>query len=240
MKPKQAPAYARQLFAEVLGTAALVVVAAGADTIDAMSAGGIGHVARYFSPGLAIVALIWTFSGISGAHLNPAVTFAFVLRGAFQVSKALGYAAAQLAGALAGAALLRIFFGEWVAKGVTHPGLGISPLQACGWEATITALLVLVVLGTAAEKAVVGKNAALAVGFTVALCGLASSPITGASMNPARSFGPAAVSGDWADIWIYALGPLTGAAIAALISWCLHGSNEAERAAAHGSDANGV
>jgi aquaporin Z len=146
----------------------------------------------------------------------------------------LGYWAVQLAGGVAGAFLLLAFFGSALVGGVTHPGPGVTPLAAFGWEATITTLLVFVILCTAAEKAVVGKNAALAVGFTVALAGLFSSPLTGASMNPARSFGPQVATGTWTGAWIYFAGPLAGAVAGAFLCSLLHVDNEGERKAAKG------
>ena len=125
------------------------------------------------------------------------------------------YIVAQFAGAVAAATVLALLFGPALDAGTTRPGTEITPLVAVAWEALLTALLVFVILATAEEEAVVGKNAALAVGLTVALCGLFSSPITGASMNPARSFGPELLSGDWRDAWVYVIGPLAGGAVAA-------------------------
>ena len=159
---------------------------------------------------------------------------AFLLRGAFPAGKAVGYWIAQFAGGIAGAMLLRAFFGGAVIAGVTHPGPQITPAVAAGWECLITTLLVVVILSTAAEKAVVGRNAALAVGFTVACCGLFSSPITGASMNPARSLGPQVAAQAWNGAWIYFAGPFAGAAIGAAICALLYDRNANERQAAQG------
>ncbi len=228
------PTYARQLLAEFVGTAILVIVAAGADIVEAQSGGQIGHVARYLAPGLIVVAMIWSLSAVSGAHINPAVTLAFVLRGVFPPLKAVGYWFVQFAGGSAGALLLRLFFGRSVIHGVTSAGPGVSPVTAAGWEMVITSILVIVILSTAAEKPVVGKNAALAVGFTVACCGLFSSPVTGASMNPARSFGPAMASGLWNDAWIYFAGPCGGAIVAVFLCAFLHDRTASERQAAEG------
>ena len=228
------PHYARQLLAEFVGTAFLVIVAAGGDVIDLGSGAPIGHVARYLAPGLIVVAMIWSLSGVSGAHINPAVTLAFVLRRVFPARKALGYWIVQLAGAVAAALLLRLFFGSAIVNGVTHPGPGITPWAAFGWETLISTILIVVILSTAAEKAVVGRNAALAVGLTVAACGLFSSPITGASMNPARSFGPQVASQSWDGAWIYFAGPIAGALIATLLASLLHDRTVAERQAAEG------
>jgi aquaporin Z len=228
------PHVARQLMAEFVGTAFLVIVAAGGDTIDATTGGQIGHVARYLAPGLIVVAMIWSLSAVSGAHINPAVTLAFTLRGVFPPLKATGYWIVQFAGGVAGALVLRLFFASSVAKGVTHPGVGVTAWQAAAWEMVITTILVVVIISTAAEKAVVGRNAALAVGFTVACCGLFSSPLTGASMNPARSFGPQVAAQMWDGAWIYFLGPFAGAILATIICVVLHDRRSGERQTAEG------
>lgn len=229
------PTELQRLGAEFFGTFFLTLVAAGADIIDAGSGGEIGHTARYLAPGLLVAAMIWSISGISGAHINPAVTFTFVLRRCFPLARAFGYWIVQFVGAIAAAVVLRLFFGDLVAKGATHPGPSVNAWSAMSWEALLTGLLVFVILGTAEHEAVVGKNQALAVGFTVALCGLFSSPITGASMNPARSFGPQLVSGDLSQTWIYLLGPFLGALVATGVCYLLHGPPTfSEREAAHG------
>ena len=229
------PSEFQRLGAELVGTYFLTFVAAGADIVDYSTGGEVGHVARYLAPGLVIAGLIWSLSAISGAQMNPAVTFTFVLRRCFPIARACGYIAAQLFGAVAAAATLQRFFGAAVAAGVTHPGPGIATAAALWWEAILTTLLLLVILGTAEQPAVVGKNAALAVGIVVAACGLFSSPITGASMNPARSFGPQLLSANFDGMWIYVVGSLLGGAIAAAIIQFLVGSPKySERDAAHG------
>ena len=229
------PSLARKLGAEALGTFILTFVAAGADVVDALSEHQIGHDARYVAPGLVVIALIYALSGISGAHLNPAVTLAFVARRCFPAGRALLYWLVQLTGALAAAALLSAFFGSAIAAGVTHPGAMISPGGGAAWEAALTFVLVVVVLGTAEEKPIVGKNAAIAVGFTVAACGLFSSPISGASMNPARSLGPMIASGSLENWWVYLAGPFAGALVAAAAVWLVHGPpKSSERATAKG------
>jgi len=216
VSPTGRPTNAQRFGAEIIGTFFLTFVAAGADVLDHVG-GGIGHTARYLAPGLVVAAMIWSLSGISGAHLNPAVTLTFVLRGSFPPKLAGLYVVAQFAGAVAAAATVALAFGSLIDEGVTQPGTGVTPLAAVAWEGLLTALLVFVILATAEEEAVVGKNAALAVGLTVALCGLFSSHMTGASMNPARSFGPALVSGDWRYAWVYIVGPLVGGAVAAAL-----------------------
>lgn len=229
------PSEARRFTAEFLGTFFLTLVAAGADVIEAASHGQIGHTSRYLAPGFVVAAMVWSMSGISGAHINPAVTLTFVLRRSFPLSRALGYWIAQFGGGIAAAGLLRLYFGALVATGASHPGLGVSALGALGWEAILTLFLVLVILGTAENEAVVGKNAALAVGLTVAVCGLFSSPVSGASMNPARSLGPQLVAGQLDASWIYVLGPFFGALCAAGLGYFLFGPpKESERLAAHG------
>lgn len=222
-KPPE-PTIRQKLLAEFAGTFFLTFVAAGGDICDAAFGGTIGHVARYLAPGFLVLAMIWALSGISGAHINPAVTLAFVLRRHFPIPLAARYWIVQFAGAIAAAGVLRGFFGSLAARGATVPGPAISNLQAAGWEALITALLITVILATTEQKAVVGKNSALAVGFTVALCGLFSSPVSGASMNPARSLGPQLVSGDLQYFWIYLAGPIAGAGIAVLLAGALLGT----------------
>ncbi|MDQ6780690.1 MAG: aquaporin [Candidatus Eremiobacteraeota bacterium] len=230
-----APSEACRALAEFIGTFFLTFVAAGADIVHSASGGEIAHTSRYLAPGFLIAAMIWSLSGISGAHLNPAVTLTFVLRRSFPLARALVYWFVQFAGALAAATVLRLFFGELIAKGASKPGPDISGWAAVSWEALLTALLILVILGTAENEAVVGKNAALAVGFTVALCGLFSSPISGASMNPARSLGPQIVAGTLSDSWIYVIGPLLGAGVAVMLGYLLFGApKDSEREAAHG------
>jgi aquaporin Z len=218
------PTEVQRFGAELIGTYFLTFVAAGADVIDFVSGGKIGHVARYLAPGFVVAAMIWSLSAISGAHINPAVTFVFVLRRCFPIARACAYVVAQLAGAIAAAATLAWIFGPAIAAGATHPGPGVTQTAAMGWEAIVTALLVLVILGTAEQPAVVGKNAALAVGITVAACGLFSSPMSGASMNPARSIGPQLLSGEFDTMWIYIVGPVLGAIIAAIIVEVLVGT----------------
>jgi aquaporin Z len=227
------PSLGQKLLAEFAGTFFLVFVAAGADVVDAFYGGTIGHLARYLAPGFLVVAMIYSISSVSGAHINPAVTLAFVLRRVFPISTAVLFWIVQFAGALAAAAVLKLFFGQLVAHGASKPGPFISSVQAVSWEVLLTLLLVFVILSTAEEKAKVGKSAALAVGFTVALDGLFSSPVSGASMNPARSIGPQLVSGHVADMWIYIAGPCAGAALAVLLTFGIfgHAHHEAKEAA---------
>jgi aquaporin Z len=212
-----------RLAAEAIGTFALTFVAAGADTMAGISADQVSPIARAIAPGLLVMALIYAMGNRSGAHFNPAVTLAFAVRRLFPPGWVLPYWIAQLAGAIAAGAVLAGLFGAAADAGVTAPKL-VSPATALVLEVILTALLATVILGTADRYALIGPDAAIAVGATIALCGLIALPIEGASMNPARSLGPAVVAGRLEDAWIYLAGPAIGALIAVAIAWLLNGS----------------
>lgn len=220
------PAIERRLAAETFGTFALVVVAAGADTFARVSGGEVSFLARAVAPALMVAALIWAIGDVSGAHFNPAVTLAFAAKRLFPVARVLPYWVAQFVGAIAAAGLLRVLFGEAMDAGVSKPH--VAAPTALALEAILSLLLVTVILGTADRSNVVGPDAAMAVGATIALCGLIAGPIEGASMNPARSLGPALIVGDLHDVGIYILGPFIGALAGALLTWVLHGPTEAD------------
>ena len=213
----------RRLFSELLGTFLLVVVAAGAPVVDAVSHGQVPLDAQVVAPGLMVMAIIYFMGMVSGAHLNPAVTLSFAARGNFPWSRVPGYVFAQLIGATAASLLLRALFGAVGHLGATLPGPGISSDTALVIEALLTLGLVSVILGTASGARNVGANAALAVGGYIALAGLWAAPISGASMNPARSFAPALVAGDWRSWWVYLAGPIAGGLLAVGIAWILRG-----------------
>ncbi len=213
----------RRLFAEVLCTFLLVVVAAGAPVVDAVSHGQVPLDAQVVAPGLMVMAIIYFMGMVSGAHLNPAVTLSFAARGNFPWSRVPGYVVAQLIGAAAASLLLRALFGTVGQLGATLPGPGISTTTALVVEALLTLGLVSVILGTASGARNVGANAALAVGGYIALAGLWAAPISGASMNPARSFGPELLAGDWTSWWAYVAGPIAGGLLAVGIAWVLRG-----------------
>ncbi len=198
----------RSLFGELIGTFALTLLAAQAKIASD------SHVVHAIVPALAVTALIWSLSGVSGAHINPAVTLAFVIRSAFPPVRALAYVAAQLAGAIAAAFLLRALDSGAIASGMTTPVVPFTTLQALVAEIIATFFLVLTILATTEQKAIVGKNAALAVGSVLAACGLAFDTISGASMNPARSLAFNLVTGVYTSSWIYVVGPAFGAALA--------------------------
>lgn len=211
----------RRLAAELLGTFALTFVAAGGDVIAAVSGRPTGGPAQVVSPALLVMALIYSFGPISGAHFNPAVTLAFSLRGNFPWRRVPGYLLAQLAGAVLAAALLRVLFGLAGHLGATLPRHGVT--TSLVMEIVLTSILVTVILATAANYKVVGHNAALAVGAAIALDGLFAAPISGASMNPARSLGPALVAARLDDVWVYLVGPFLGCLVAVGIAWFLRG-----------------
>jgi aquaporin Z len=202
----------RRLFSEVLGTFMLVLVAAGGGILHAK--GQISLSAAVVAPGLMVMAIIFFMGAVSGAHLNPVVSLAFALRRDFPWQRFMGYVIAQLVGAALACLFLLAVFGNVEHLGATLPGPGYHQWQALLMEIVLTAVLVSVILGTASAAQNVGAIGALGVGGYIALAGLWSAPVSGTSMNPARSFGPALVSGDWTAYWVYLVGPFAGALIA--------------------------
>jgi aquaporin Z len=213
----------RRLFAEFFGTSLLVLVAAGAPIVNEVVAGSVSPTARVVAPGLMVMALIYSTGAVAGAHLNPAVTLCFAVRGNFPWKRVPGYAIMQAAGAITAALSLRAVFGNVGDLGATLPAMNVSTGQALAVEIMLTLGLMTVILGTASGAKNVGANAAIAVGAYVALAGMWAAPISGASMNPARSFGPALVGGHWDEWWIYAVGPVGGGLIAVGCAWLLRG-----------------
>ncbi|HEV2165975.1 MAG TPA: aquaporin [Thermoplasmata archaeon] len=213
----------RRLFAEVFGTFFLVVVAAGASVVSAVSPGSIGREAAVVAPGLMVMAIILFMGAVSGAHLNPAVSLGFAARGDFPWKRVPGYIVAQLAGAVLACALLALLFGKVGMLGATVPAPGVNDLQATVIETLLTLGLVSTILGTASKAQNVGPIAALAVGGYIALAGLWASPISGASMNPARSFGPDLLLLNFSHLWVYVVGPIVGALLAVLVAYALRG-----------------
>jgi aquaporin Z len=202
----------RRLFAEMLGTFMLVLAAAGGGLLHAQ--GQISLAAAVVAPGLMVMAIILFMGAVSGAHLNPVVSLAFLLRRDFPRRRVVGYIAAQLVGAALACLFLLAVFGNVQHLGATLPGPGYANWQALLMEIALTAVLVSVILGTASGAQNVGAIGALGVGGYIALAGLWAAPVSGVSMNPARSFGPALVSGYWHSYWVYVVGPLAGAFIA--------------------------
>jgi aquaporin Z len=213
----------RRLFSEVLGTFLLVVAGAGGAVLDADTHGGIGRGAAVVAPGLVVLAVILFMGAVSGAHLNPVVSVAFALRGDFQWRRVPGYVLAQLVGATLACALLRGTFGTQGQLGATVAGAGFTSGQALVIEALLTLGLVSTILGTASTAQNIGPLSALGVGSYIVLAGLWASPVSGASMNPARSFGPDLIRADFHDFWIYLAGPLAGALLAVAAAYILRG-----------------
>lgn len=228
----------RRLFAETLGTFLLVLVAAGATVVDARSHGQVPLDAQVVAPGLMVMAVIYFMGTVSGGHLNPAVTLAFALRRNFPWKRVPGYLAAQLVGSVLAAGFLRLEFSNVGHLGATLPGADTSAWKAALIEAVLTAGLVSVILGTASGARNVGTNAAIAVGGYISLAGLWAAPVSGASMNPARSLGPAFIGGHWTAWWAYVAGPVAGAVVAVAIAHILRGApSQAANEAAQGSPA---
>ena len=203
----------RRLGAEAIGTFALVFAGAGAVMVDAKTH-ALGHVGVAITFGLVIMAMIYAVGHVSGAHFNGAVTFAFALTRHFPWTRAVGYWAAQLAGALAAAALLRGSLGNIADVGATLPSG--SQGQSFLWELVLSAFLMFVIMAVATDARAAGEAAAIAIGGTIALDAMFGGPISGASMNPMRSAGPALVSGNLHALWLYLVAPVAGASLGAL------------------------
>ncbi len=204
---------ARKLAAEVFGTFALVFAGCGAIMVDAKTQ-ALGQVGIALSFGLVIMAMIYAVGHVSGAHFNPAVTFGFALTRHFPWPRAALYWMAQASGAILAALLLRASLGDVADVGATLPSG--SDGQSFLWEIVLTVFLMFVIMAVATDTRAVGEAAAIAVGGTVALDALFGGPISGASMNPARSLGPALVSGELGSLWVYLTAPLLGAALGAI------------------------
>jgi aquaporin Z len=229
---------ARRLFSELLGTFFLVLVAVGGGMVNARFGGNaVPYGARVVAPALMVMAIILFMGTVSGAHLNPAVSIAFAARGDFPWRRVPAYIVAQFVGACLATLLLWALIGKQGSAGLTLPGPGISTTTAMLWELVLTTGLVSVILGTASGAQAIGPIAAIGVGGYIALAGLWGSPVSGASMNPARSLGPALVLGDWTSWWAYLVGPLAGGLIAVGFAWVLRGrgGGRSGQAAAQGT-----
>jgi aquaporin Z len=213
----------RRLFSEAWGTFLLVVVAAGAGVVSAMSGGAVTMSMKVTAPGMMVMAIIYFMGAVGGAHLNPAVTLAFAVRRNFPWNRVPGYIVAQFVGGIAAATFLHAMFGSVGLLGATTPGAGISVIKAFIMEVLLTTGLVSTILGTASGARNIGSNGALAIGGYIALAGLWAAPISGASMNPVRSFAPDLIRGDLRTSWIYFAGPIVGAMIAVGFEWVLKG-----------------
>ena len=213
----------RRLFSELFGTFFLVLVAAGGGMMGQAFPDTIERGAAVTAPGLMVLAIILFMGKVSGAHLNPAVSIAFSLRGDFPWRRVPGYIVVQLAGAAAAAWFLQSVIHVSASFGSNYPASGFSSWDAFLMEAILTLGLVSVILGTASGAQNLGVIGAIGVGAYIALAGLWGSPISGASMNPARTFGPDLVGGEWTDYWVYVAGPIAGAMAAVLVAFVLRG-----------------
>ena len=207
------PSVARRCVAEFIGTFGLLFAGAGAVMINEVSGGAITNVGIGLVFGLTVAAMIFSLGHISGAHINPAVTLGFALARHFPWKMTPLYWGSQLLGATAACLVLRGLFGNVADVGATLPGAEVWVVVA--FEALLTFFLMFVIMAMATDVRAVGTAAALAIGATVGLEAIFGGPISGASMNPARSFGPALVSGNWTAHWAYWVGPVVGAAVAA-------------------------
>ena len=220
------PDLLRRTTAEALAAFALVFAGCGAIVADARYDGVLGAVGVSLVFGLIIMVMVYATGHLSGAHINPAVTIAFTLSRHFPAREALAYIVAQCVGAI-GAAL--VLLAVWPSKpadlGATLPSVGAG--SALAYEAILTAFLMFVIMAVATDTRAVGAAAAIAIGGTIGFDALFGGPVTGASMNPARSFGPALVSGTWTDFWVYVAGPVVGAGVGALAYQLVRGDREA-------------
>jgi aquaporin Z len=214
----------RRLSSEVLGTFMLVLVGVGAGVVTSVSGAPISRAAAVTAPGLLVMAVILFMGKVGGAHLNPVVSLAFALRAEFPWRRVPGYVGAQTSGAVLACLFLWAVLGRPGTMGATTPGPAISDVQAMLMEAVLTMGLVSVILGTASSAQNVGGLSALAVGGYIALAGLWSSPISGASMNPVRSFAPDLIRGDLSHTWLYVVGPVLGSVVAVAFAIVLRGA----------------
>lgn len=198
----------KKYLSEFVGTFALVFCGTGAIVIDEITKGGVSHVGVSITFGLIVMAMIYALGEKSGAHINPAVTVAFMVAGLFDKKKTLPYLISQFLGGIAASVVLKMMFPESQNLGSTLP-YG-SPIQSCILEYFLSLFLMLVILNVSHGSKEQGLFAGIAIGGVVALEAMFAGPISGASMNPARSLGPAIVSGNIEYLWIYFLGPIAG------------------------------
>ena len=220
------------LLAEAIGTFALVFVGAGAIMVDAQT-GALGHLGVALAFGLVIMAMIYAVGHLSGAHLNPAVSVAFALTRHFPWSRVATYVPAQVAGALVAALILRASLGDIADVGATLPAG--SDAQSFLWEFVLTFFLMFVITSVATDARAVGEAAAIAIGGTVGLAALVGGPVSGASLNPARSIGPAVAAGELQSLWIYLTAPVCGAIAGAFAYQFLRSEAGTDRAVGRGS-----
>jgi aquaporin NIP len=221
------PTTLQRAAAEVVGTFGLVFAGCGAIIINAISGGTVGHLGIGLTFGLIVMTMIYATGHISGAHFNPAVTLAFAATRHFPLALVPVYLGAQFSGAVAASVALRLLFGDVAHLGTTLPSGSVR--QSFGLEVVLTFFLMFVIISVATDTRAVGQAAAIAIGGTVGLEALFAGPISGASMNPARSLAPALVSGTWQDQWIYLVAPVIGAVAGALVYQLVRGHPPTDR-----------
>jgi len=209
----------QKCFAEFFGTFALVFAGTGAITINDVSGGVITHVGIALTFGLVVLAMIYALGDVSGAHLNPAVSIGFWASGRFPASQLGGYICAQLVGAVSASAVLRLLFPKHATLGGTLPSG--TEWQSFILETILTLILMLVILNVSTGAKEKGITAGIAVGAVIALEAMFAGPICGASMNPARSFGPALLTLNFTNLWVYVAGPVLGAVLAVFSCRCM-------------------
>jgi aquaporin NIP len=214
----------RRAAAEGLAAFALVFAGCGAIVADAVYGGTLGTIGVALTFGLVIMAMVYSTGHLSGAHINPAVTLAFTMTRHFPARDAGAFVAAQLAGAVAGALVLLAIWPDRPAQlGATVPSVGAG--SAFAYELVLSAILMFVIMAVATDSRAMGSGAAIAIGGTIGLDALFGGPVTGASMNPARSFGPALAAGEWTEFWVYLAGPVVGAALGAFAYQLVRGEH---------------
>ena len=201
-----------KLFAEAIGTFSIVFFGCGAIVVNDLYGGAIGHMGIALCFGLVVMLMIYAVGNISGAHFNPAVTIGFVFAGRMPVKQMPAYILAQITGGLIGAVLLKSLFPEHLSLGTTSPSADV--FQTFVMEVILTFILMFVILNVSTGHKEKGIMAGVAIGATVALEAAVGGPVTGASMNPARSIAPAIISGNIQHLWVYIMAPLTGAIFA--------------------------
>ena len=237
-KPPEELAVPRKLFAEFVGTYFATLVTAGLEVVAVLKPGHIDRSVKAAGPSLVGAAMIYALGDVSGAHFNPVVTLVFAVRRDFPVRLVAPYWIMQFAGAIAAALTLRSLFGTVGNVGANRLD-GVTAGQGIAIEIAITTLLVIVTLNAAHEHSLIGTDAAIAVGATMAACRMLGGELTTASMNPARSLGPAVVSGYFNDIWVFLAGPTVGALVALAVTVVLRPHrNQDEHEAAQGEDSD--
>lgn len=202
----------KRLAAEAIGTFFLVLIGPGAAMVDARTGGAVGHVGVALAFGFVVIAMVYALGHLSGAHINPAVTVAFWSARRFPLGEVVPYVLAQCTGAVGASLVLRATLGAGNGIGATVPAVPIAGAFAVEW--LLSFALMFVIMAVATDERVSDGFAPIAIGVTVGFCALMGGPLTGASMNPARSFGPALVGGIWAAHWLYWVAPVTAMAAA--------------------------